>query len=288
MNTMQSNPQDTLKSLSLSFEVFPPKKWEDFPELYETLDELRGLHPEFISCTYGAGGSNSKKTAEIASHIENELRIRSIAHLTCVALTEEKLLSTIENFRNAGIHSVLALRGDKPFDMSEEAFANRQYKHPSEIIPILKKSGFRVAAACYPEKHYEAPTMEEDLHWLKYKVEQGADALISQLFFDNDAFYRFMDAADQKGITVPVHAGIMPITSAKMINTTINLSGASVPKALSDLIATYGENPSDMRKAGIEYAARQINDLAEQGMHYVHIYTMNHSETAKEICQLIK
>ena len=172
--------------------------------------------------------------------------------------------------------------------MSEEDFANRQYKHPSEIIPILKKAGFRVAAACYPEKHYEAPSMEEDLHWLKHKVEQGADALISQLFFDNDAFYRFMDAADQKGITVPVHAGIMPITSAKMINTTINLSGASIPKALSDLIATYGENPSDMRKAGIEYAARQINDLAEQGMHYVHIYTMNHSETAKEICGLIK
>ena len=288
MNTMQTNPQDILKTLSLSFEVFPPKKWEDFPGLYETLDELKGLHPEFISCTYGAGGSNSKKTAEIASHIENELGIRSIAHLTCAALTEDKLLSTIENFKNAGIHSVLALRGDKPFDMSEEDFANRQYKHPSEIIPILKKAGFRVAAACYPEKHYEAPSMEEDLHWLKHKVEQGADALISQLFFDNDAFYRFMDAADQKGITVPVHAGIMPITSAKMINTTINLSGASIPKALSDLIATYGENPSDMRKAGIEYAARQINDLAEQGMHYVHIYTMNHSETAKEICALIK
>lgn len=288
MNTMQTNPQDILKTLSLSFEVFPPKKWEDFPGLYETLDELKGLHPEFISCTYGAGGSNSRKTAEIVSHIENELGIRSIAHLTCAALTEDKLLSTIENFKNAGIHSVLALRGDKPFDMSEEDFANRQYKHPSEIIPILKKAGFRVAAACYPEKHYEAPSMEEDLHWLKHKVEQGADALISQLFFDNDAFYRFMDAADQKGITVPVHAGIMPITSAKMINTTINLSGASIPKALSDLIATYGENPSDMRKAGIEYAARQINDLAEQGMHYVHIYTMNHSETAKEICGLIK
>ena len=269
MNTMQTNPQDILKTLSLSFEVFPPKKWEDFPGLYETLDELKGLHPEFISCTYGAGGSNSKKTAEIASHIENELGIRSIAHLTCAALTEDKLLSTIENFKNAGIHSVLALRGDKPFDMSEEDFANRQYKHPSEIIPILKKAGFRVAAACYPEKHYEAPSMEEDLHWLKHKVEQGADAY-------------------QKGITVPVHAGIMPITSAKMINTTINLSGASIPKTLSDLIATYGENPSDMRKAGIEYAARQINDLAEQGMHYVHIYTMNHSETAKEICALIK
>lgn len=284
MNTMQTNQKN---ALSLSFEVFPPKKWEDFPGLYQTLDELKELQPEFISCTYGAGGSNSKKTAEIASHIENGLGIRAIAHLTCAALTKEKLLSTIDNFKEAGIHSVLALRGDKPFDMSEEAFANREYKHPSEIIPILKKSGFHVAAACYPEKHYEAASMEEDLHWLKYKVEQGANGLISQLFFDNDAFYRFMDAADQKGITVPVHAGIMPITSAKMINTTINLSGASVPKTLSDLIATYGENPSDMRKAGIEYAAKQISDLKEQGMHYIHIYTMNHSETAKEIYALL-
>ena len=160
--------------------------------------------------------------------------------------------------------------------------------NPEDNRPLPEGTDLLYLPGGYPEKHYEAPSMEEDLHWLKHKVEQGADALISQLFFDNDAFYRFMDAADQKGITVPIHAGIMPITSAKMINTTINLSGASIPKALSDLIATYGENPSDMRKAGIEYAARQINDLAEQGMHYVHIYTMNHSETAKEICGLIK
>ena len=272
------------------------KSEENFPNVCTThsfedkIHEIKRIQEAGLElCTGGIVGMGEtwKDRLSMAFTLA-ELGIRSIAHLTCAALTEDKLLSTIENFKNAGIHSVLALRGDKPFDMSEEDFANRQYKHPSEIIPILKKAGFRVAAACYPEKHYEAPSMEEDLHWLKHKVEQGADALISQLFFDNDAFYRFMDAADQKGITVPVHAGIMPITSAKMINTTINLSGASIPKALSDLIATYGENPSDMRKAGIEYAARQINDLAEQGMHYVHIYTMNHSETAKEICGLIK
>lgn len=272
---------------TLSFEVFPPKKWEDFPGLYDTLDALKELEPAFISCTYGAGGSNSKKTAEIAAHIENELHVKAIAHLTCAALTKERLLSTITNFKEAGIHNVLALRGDKPFDMTQEAFDAREYKHPSEIIPILKEAGFSVAAACYPEKHYEAPSLAEDLHWLKHKTEQGADSLISQLFFDNDAFYRFMDAAARKGIDVPVHAGIMPITSAKMINTTINLSGASVPKPLSDLIAAYGENPEDMKKAGIEYAARQIRGLCEHGMTNIHIYTMNHSETAKEICALL-
>ena len=283
MNTMQTNPQDILKTLSLSFEVFPPKKWEDFPGLYETLDELKGLHPEFISCTYGAGGSNSKKTAEIASHIENELGIRSIAHLTCAALTEDKLLSTIENFKNAGIHSVLALRGDKPFDMSEEDFANRQYKHPSEIIPILKKAGFRVAAACYPEKHYEAPSMEEDLHWLKHKVEQGADALISQLFFDNDAFYRFMDAADQKGITVPIHAGIMPITNAKSLIRTTKMCGCTIPYQLSTMIEAHYDNPEAMKEIGINYAAQQIIDLITNGVDGIHIYTMNRAETAQRV-----
>ena len=283
MNTMQTNPQDILKTLSLSFEVFPPKKWEDFPGLYETLDELKGLHPEFISCSYGAGGSNSKKTAEIASHIENELGIRSIAHLTCAALTEDKLLSTIENFKNAGIHSVLALRGDKPFDMSEEDFANRQYKHPSEIIPILKKAGFRVAAACYPEKHYEAPSMEEDLHWLKHKVEQGADALISQLFFDNDAFYRFMDAADQKGITVPIHAGIMPITNAKSLIRTTKMCGCTIPYQLSTMIEAHYDNPEAMKEIGINYAAQQIIDLITNGVDGIHIYTMNRAETAQRV-----
>lgn len=281
MNTEKST------GLSLSFEVFPPKKWEDFPELYETLNALKIHNPEFISCTYGAGGSNSKKTAEIASHIEKDLGICAIAHLTYAALTEEGLLSTIDNFKNSGIHNVLALRGDKPADMSTECFENRRYKHPSEIIPILKDSGFRVSAACYPEKHYEASSMDEDLSWLKYKVDQGADSLISQLFFKNDVFYRFMDSILKMGIEVPVHAGIMPITSSKMISTTINLSGASVPKSLSDLIATYGDSPCDMKKAGIEYAVRQITDLRDHGIRNIHIYTMNHSETADAICALL-
>ena len=273
----------------LSFEVFPPKKEEEFANAFLVLDSLAGLQPDFISVTYGAGGSKSKKTVEIASYIQNNLKINALAHMTCVGSGKEDIDAVTAQLKEANVNHVLALRGDRPSYMSDEQFNSRHFPHASDLTGYLNSStDFHIAGACYPEKHYEAPSMEEDLHWLKHKVEQGADALISQLFFDNDAFYRFMDAADQKGITVPVHAGIMPITSAKMINTTINLSGASIPKALSDLIATYGENPSDMRKAGIEYAARQINDLAEQGMHYVHIYTMNHSETAKEICGLIK
>lgn len=268
---------------SISFEIFPPKKWESFPNLYETLDALKQLNPEFISCTYGANGSNSKKTAEIVSYIQNQLKIEGIAHLTCAALTRESFLSTIETFQVMGIHNVLALRGDKPQDMTEEEFAARTYKHPSELIPELKAAGFTVAAACYPEKHYEAASMEEDLHYLKHKVDQGADFLISQLFFDNDIFYRFMELTAKAGINVPIEAGIMPITSAKMIGTTINLSGASIPKKMTDLLAKYQDNPEDMRKAGIEYATDQIRDLREHSVKGIHIYTMNNARTAGDI-----
>lgn len=272
---------------NISFEIFPPKKWESFPNLYETLDALKELHPSFISCTYGAGGSNSKKTAEIVSYIQNTLGIEGIAHLTCAALTEESFLSTIRTFQQKGIHNVLALRGDKPADMTDEAFQSRVYQHPSELIPALKDAGFTVSAACYPEKHFESADMGEDLFFLKHKVGQGADFLISQLFFDNDIFYRFLEMCEKAGIHVPVEAGIMPITSAKMIGTTINLSGASIPKSMSDLLARYQDSPDDMRKAGIDYAIRQIQDLQSHDADGIHIYTMNHADVAKEICKAL-
>ena len=288
MNTMQTNPQDILKTLSLSFEVFPPKKWEDFPGLYETLDELKGLHPEFISCTYGAGGSNSKKTAEIASHIENELGIRSIAHLTCAALTEDKLLSTIENFKNAGIHSVLALRGDKPFDMSEEDFANRQYKHPSEIIPILKKAGFRVAAACYPEKHPQAATLEEDIDNLKKKVDAGVTHLISQLFYDNEDFLRFLDKARTAGIDVPIEAGIMPVMNAKSVLNMSSKCQSKIPEKLGIMLDKWGSDKALLKEAGIAYASEQICDLVARGVDGVHLYTMNHPCVSRRIWSNVK
>lgn len=271
----------------LSFEVFPPKKWESFPNLYETLDALKELSPSFISCTYGAGGSNSKKTAEIVSYIQNKLKIEGIAHLTCAALTKEDFLSTIRDFQEKGIHNVLALRGDRPVDMPEDVFQNRTYKHPSELIPILKKEGFTVAGACYPEKHYEASSLEEDIHFLKHKVEQGTDFLISQLFFNNDVFYRFLEMCRAAHICVPIEAGIMPITNAKMIGTTIKLSGASIPKTMADLLAHYADSPEDMRKAGIDFAIRQIEDLQAHSVDGIHIYTMNHADVAKDICHAL-
>ena len=268
----------------ISFEVFPPKKDGDFEKAFEIMDELAKLNPEFISVTYGAGGSQSKKTVEIASYIQNTLKIDTLAHVTCVGSRKEDILNLCKQLKEANVSNILALRGDRPKDMTDEQFASRDFEHASDMIRFLKEnSNFHIAAACYPEKHFECFSMETDLNNLKVKQEAGAEFFISQLFFDNDYFYDFMDKARRKGITLPVHAGIMPITTAKQIGTTVSLSGSSVPKALADIIAKYGDSPEDMRKAGIDYAIRQIRDLMMNTTDGIHIYTMNKPSVAAEI-----
>jgi len=273
---------------TLSFEVFPPKKDGEFDAAFEVLDTLGTLSPDFISVTYGAGGSRSGKTVEIASYIQNKLGIDAVAHMTCVGSKRENLLKVSEALQENGVNHVLALRGDRPKDMSEEQFASRDFDHASDLMLFLKENtSLQLSGACYPEKHFESFSMESDLNNLKKKQEAGAKFLISQMFFDNDFYYTFLEKAAKKGITLPVCAGIMPITSAKQLGTTITLSGSSVPKALSDLIATYGENPEDMRKAGIDYAIRQIRDLQENGVNDIHLYTMNKPKMAAEIANSI-
>lgn len=274
----------TKKKASISFEVFPPKKDEDFTSAYETLDALSTMNPDFISVTYGAGGSKSKKTIEIASYIQNTLKIKSIAHFTCVGSRREDILSVYHELKDSNISTVLALRGDRPQSMTEEQYQSRDFIYASEMITFLKENtDLHIAAAAYPEKHFEAPSLESDLLHLKEKADAGAEFLISQLFFDNTHFYNLKERALKAGITVPICAGIMPITSAKQLGTTVSLSGSSVPKELADIIATYGDNAGDMRKAGIDYAIRQIRDLLTQGVPDIHIYTMNKAKMAAEI-----
>ena len=273
---------------SISFEVFPPKKDGEFEAAFEILDAMGKLSPDFISVTYGAGGSRSGKTVEIASYIQNKLGIDAMAHVTCVGSKKEQLLEVYSALKENGVSHVLALRGDRPKDMSDEQFASRDFAHASDMMAFLKENtDLHMAGACYPEKHFESFSMESDLNNLKKKQDAGAEFFISQLFFDNDFYYSFLERASKKGITVPICAGIMPITSAKQIGTTITLAGSSVPKALADIIATYGENPEDMRKAGIDYAIRQIRDLQENGVNDIHIYTMNKPKMAKEIVDSI-
>ncbi|MCR5417427.1 MAG: methylenetetrahydrofolate reductase [NAD(P)H] [Lachnospiraceae bacterium] len=272
------------KKTILSFEVFPPKKEDEFENAFATMDQLAKLKPAFISVTYGAGGSRSKKTVQIADHIQNKLGITALAHLTCVGNKKEDIDRVCEELVAANVTNVLALRGDRPKDMTDEQFESRDFAYASQLVSYLKqKGGFTLYGACYPEKHFEAMSTRADLMHLKEKVEAGATELITQLFMNNDVFYDFCEKALAAGITVPIHAGIMPITSAKQVATTISLSGTSIPKAFSDLVARYGETPEDMRKAGIDYAIRQMQDLIDGGVDGVHIYSMNKPKMTAEI-----
>lgn len=285
-SVMLQNMFDNKKSIS--FEIFPPKKDGAFDTVFETLDALRKLKPDFISVTYGAGGSRSGETIQIASYIQNTLGIDAMAHVTCVGSRKEQLLKVCEALKENHIEHILALRGDRPRDMSDEQFLSRDFAHASDMMSFIREhTDLHMAGACYPEKHFEAFSMESDLNNLRRKQEAGAEFFISQLFFDNDFYYSFLEKAAKKGVTVPICAGIMPITSAKQIGTTITLAGSSVPKALADILATYGDNPEEMRKAGIDYAIRQIRDLQENGVGDIHIYTMNKPKMATEIMNAI-
>lgn len=273
---------------TLSFEVYPPKKDDDFDSVFDTLRALNDLHPDFISVTYGAGGSKSKRTLEIASFLQNDLGVEALAHLTCVGNKKEDILSVLDSFQKSNITQVLALRGDRPRDMTDEQFDSRDFAHASDLITYIKEhTSLSCAGACYPEKHFECFSKETDVLNLKKKQDAGADFFITQLFMDNDYFYDFKDRAERKGITIPICAGIMPVTSASSLGTTISLSGSSIPKAFSDLIATYGDKPEEMRKAGIDYAIRQILDLKANGVDGIHLYTMNRPKMAGEIVAAI-
>lgn len=274
----------------LSCEVFPPKRNDDMYTIFKTLDEIQAYHPDFISVTYGAGGSTSKKTATIAAYIQNICEIDALAHLTSVAMNEEFLRQMVMELNKKGVYNVLALRGDQPKDMSDEDFLNRHFKHASDIIPIIQDASDKemcIAAACYPEKHPESDTVEDDLTYLKKKADTGVDFFITQMFFDNDKFFAFRDKARAHGIQTPITTGIMPITSSKQIGTSVQLSGSSVPTELSNLLAKYGDNPEDMRKAGIDYAIRQIEQLIQNQVDGIHLYTMNKSDVTREIFEQI-
>lgn len=209
--------------------------------------------------------------------------------MTCVGSGKEDIDAVTAQLKEANVNHVLALRGDRPPYMSDEQFNSRHFPHASDLTGYLNSStDFHIAGACYPEKHYEAKDLDSDLLHLKKKCDAGAEFLITQLFFDNQVYYEFLDKARSTGINLPICAGIMPITSAKQLGTTVSLSGSSVPKKLADLIATYGDDPAEMRKAGIDYAIEQILDLKTHHVDGIHIYTMNKPKVAREIVSAIR
>ena len=268
-----------------SLEVFPPKKDADVSVIYDALDEFKTLHPSFISVTYGAGGNTVENTFAIASYIQNQCGIEALTHLTCAAIPDRLFLTNfLTNLYRNGIHNLLALRGDQPQWMSDEQFAQRYYEHASDLVKDVKETyDFSVAGACYPEVHQEAASLQEDIANLKIKVEQGVDFLITQLFYDNDTFFRFLDEVRRAGIEVPVLPGLMPVTSAGQVKNIVGMSGTEIPKELGEAIERYKDNPQDLKKAGLEYTKKQMEDLLAHGVDGIHLYSMNKVEIARFI-----
>ena len=266
----------------ISFEVFPPKTDAKFESVQNAVDEIAKLAPSFISVTYGAGGGTSKNTVKIASHIQNNLGVDSIAHLTCVSSTKEEVRQRVQEMKESGIQNILALRGDIPAE-SEFPIPN-QYKYAYELIEDIKSQGdFCIGAACYPEGHVECEHKEDDIAHLKQKVDCGVDFLTTQMFFDNSVFYNFLYRIREKGITVPVLPGIMPVTNGKQIARSCQLSGAVLPSRFRAIVDRFGDNPKAMQQAGIAYATDQIIDLIANGIQNIHVYSMNRPEVAAAI-----
>ena len=275
---------DRLKEhkIHISFEVFPPKTDEGFEKVASAVDTMAQLEPAFISVTYGAGGGTSKNTAKIASHIKNDLGVLSLAHLTCASSTKEEVRKVIHNLKEQGIENILALRGDIPPDMP---FPDKgRFRYAYELVEEIRKHGdFCIGAACYPEGHVENEHKEDDIRYLKQKVDSGVDFLTTQMFFDNDINYNFLYRIREAGITVPVLPGIMPITSASQMKRSQELSGTIFPRRFLAILDRFGSSPGAMRQAGIAYATDQIIDLLANGVKNIHIYTMNKPDVAAAI-----
>ncbi len=266
----------------ISFEIFPPKKEADISTIYKTINGLADLKPDFISVTYGAGGTGGNQTINIASIIKNNYGIEALPHLTCINSSKEVVQQCLKELKENNLQNVLALRGDRSIDFAEGE--ENQYNYAIDLIRELKDYGdFSIGAATYPEGHVECDDEREDIKFLKEKVEAGADFLVSQLFFDNKIFYQFLDRIKEEAINCKVSAGVMPILSKKQIEKMIYLCGASLPAKVIKLLARYENKPELLRQQGIEYAAEQVSDLIANGVEGIHLYTMNQPTIAKEI-----
>lgn len=266
-----------------SFEIFPPKTQSGIATIYDTIEALGDLSPDYISVTYGAGGSvRGNKTAELADYIKNKRKIEPLAHLSCINSTREEIDGVLDNLRELNVQNILALRGD----VAADAVPPGEFRYAADLIKYIKERDgdfFNIVAACYPEVHLEAESPEADIEHLKEKADLGIGELITQLFFDNDNFYDFMDKITAKGVNTPVSAGIMPITSANQLDKMVNGCGAKIPEKVMKLVNHYGDDPVAMRDAGIAFAVNQIADLLANGVRGIHIYTMNNPYVARKI-----
>ena len=269
------------KKLTLSFEVFPPKTGDAYESVREATEQIARINPDFMSVTYGAGGGTSAYTVQIAKNLLAQ-SVTPLAHLTCVSSDRAQIRQALDNLRQSGIENVLALRGDIPKDAPpSDAWA---YHYASELVEEIRNyGGFCIGGACYPEGHVESASLKEDLLHIKQKVDAGCEFLTTQMFFDNNILYRFLYQAREAGITVPIVAGIMPVTNAKQIKRICSLSGTYLPRRFVSIVDKFGNSPDAMAQAGIAYATEQIIDLYANGVNNVHVYSMNKPEIAYRI-----
>ncbi|CUP26857.1 5%2C10-methylenetetrahydrofolate reductase [Clostridium baratii] len=272
------------KRLVLSFEVFPPKNTSPVKTIYKALNELSTLKPDFISVTYGAGGSLiNNKTSEISSLIKNVYNIEALAHLTCISSKKENIDDITERLELEGITNILALRGDNNDNGAGE------YKYATDLIKYVnEKKKFNIISACYPEGHVENKGIEAEIMNMKRKIESGTSSFISQLFFDNNIYYDFLDKAKGSGVNVPIQAGIMPVVNKKQIDRITSLCGATIPLKFKKIMEKYEHDSEALREAGIAYAIEQIIDLASSGVDGIHLYTMNNPYVARRIKENIE
>ena len=273
------------RTLSLSFEVFPPKTETSFDSVKAATEEIARLRPAFMSVTYGAGGGTSKYTLDIAKNIKELYGVPTLAHLTCVSSTRETVREKSRQIKEAGLSNVMALRGDIPADLQNADRSGWAYRHAIDLIRELKESDrdFCIGGACYPEIHPESENQRDDILRLKEKVDAGCDFLTTQMFFDNNLLYNFLYKIREAGITVPIVPGIMPITNGNQVARAIALSGSFVPQRFKSLVDKFGTDPAAMKQAGIAYATDQIIDLFANGIKNVHVYSMNKPDVAEKI-----
>lgn len=267
---------------TLSFEVFPPKKDTDFASVEAAALGIAALRPSYMSVTYGAGGSTKGHTIKLANEIQEKYGVPTIAHLTCVCANKDSIRTALSEMKNAGIENILALRGYIPKNYDGQVFTD--FAHASELVKLIKESGdFCVGGACYPEVHPDSANKQDDIANLKKKVEAGCEYLTTQMFFDNNILYNFLYRAREKGVTVPVIPGIMPVTNANQVKRILSMSGTNLPERFKAIVDRFGDNPKAMQQAGIAYATDQIIDLFANGINHVHVYSMNKPEVAAAI-----
>ena len=274
------------KRVTLSFEVFPPKTADAVPTALAAAEAIAALYPDFMSVTYGAGGGTSDFTVHIASAVKKTYGVEVMPHLTCLSSTKEKVTETLQDYKEAGFETIMALRGDVPADGTRK----NDFEHATDLMKQIKSfdSSMALGGACYPEGHPESPSLAADIENIRSKVDAGAQFLSTQMFFDNSLFYSYLNRLHAAGIDVPILAGIMPITNKRILTRSLAMSGTAVPARYIAMVDAYGDSPEAMKQAGIAYATEQILDLYANGVRNVHVFAMNKPDVAKAVSENIR